>query len=340
MIIGSEIKICSQKLLPHHQSELNDIHSSGKSPDHIEKLQAAFFVKKLWPKGSYIKIGFLGDPPDKKITKNIIPYSKDLDPLQKEFQEDFQKNATDFSIINSIKRIVTERIIPLVNLNISFTDNISEANVRVSFDPNGGAWSLVGTDHLEQKDGATMNLGWFDVPTTIHEFGHVLGMIHEHQNPLGKKIMWDKNKVFEWAKETQGWSQETTKENIINKYDKNSINGSSFDPLSIMLYFFPASLTTNNKGTQQNFRLSGEDILWIHQIYPKDGGISPDVFYKKTYGENLVDSISTSKELGLNFGSKTTDNKKSFNWKNILIFIMILFVVLLIIILIWKIFRR
>ena len=340
MIIGSEIKICSQKLLPHHQSELNDIHSSGKSPDHIEKLQAAFFVKKLWPKGSYIKIGFLGDPPDKKITKNIIPYSKELDPLQKEFQEDFQKNATDFSIINSIKRIVTERIIPLVNLNISFTDNISEANVRVSFDPNGGAWSLVGTDHLEQKDGATMNLGWFDVPTTIHEFGHVLGMIHEHQNPLGKKIMWDKNKVFEWAKETQGWSQETTKENIINKYDKNSINGSSFDPLSIMLYFFPASLTTNNKGTQQNFRLSGEDILWIHQIYPKDGGISPDVFYKKTYGENLVDSISTSKELGLNFGSKTTDNKKSFNWKNILIFIMILFVVLLIIILIWKIFRR
>jgi hypothetical protein len=340
MIIGSEIKICSQKLLPHHQDELNNIHSSGKSPEHIEKLQAAFFVKKLWPKGSYIKIGFLGDRPDGKITKNIIPYSKELDPLQKEFQEDFQKKSTDFSIINAIKIIVEERIIPLVNLKISFTDNISEANVRVSFDPNGGAWSLVGTDHLEQKDGATMNLGWFDVPTTIHEFGHVLGMIHEHQNPSGKKIMWDENKVFEWAAETQGWSQETTKENIINKYDKNSINGSSFDPLSIMLYFFPASLTTNNKGTKQNFRLSGEDVLWIHQIYPKDGGISPDAFYKKTYSENLEDSISKSKELSLDFSSKTTDNKKSFNWKNILIFIIILFVVLLIIILIWKIFKR
>ena len=49
MIIGSEIKICSQKLLPHHQRELNDIHSSGKSPEHVEKLQAAFFIKKLWP---------------------------------------------------------------------------------------------------------------------------------------------------------------------------------------------------------------------------------------------------------------------------------------------------
>ena len=341
MITKSEIKICCQKLLPHHQSELNDIHSSQKSPEDIQKLQAAFFVKKLWPQNSYIKIGFLGDPPDGKIIKNIIPKSKSkyLDPLQKKFQEDFQKNPSDFSIINAIKKIIEERIIPLVNLNISFTDNISEANVRISFDPNGGAWSLVGTDHLEQKDGATMNFGWFDVGTVIHESGHLLGMIHEHQNPFGKKIMWDKNKVFEWAKETQGWSQETTKQNIINKYDKDSINGSNFDPLSIMLYFFPASLTTNNKGTQQNFRLSAEDVLWIHQMYPKDGGISPDKFYMDTYNMKLEDSISQSKKLSLTF-SLQTDDKKSFNWKKILIIIVIVFSLLLIITFIWKIFRR
>jgi len=339
MITGSEIKICCQKLLPHHQDEINDIHSSGKSPEHIEKLQAAFFVKKLWSKGSYIKIGFLEDSPDRKITKNIIPYSKDLDPLQKEFQEDFQKNPTKFSIINGIKRIVTERIIPLVNLNISFTD-ISDANVRVSFDPNGGAWSLVGTDHLEQKDGATMNLGWFDVQTTIHEFGHVLGMIHEHQNPLGQRIMWNEKKVFEWAKQTQGWSEETTRENIINKYDKNSINGSSFDPLSIMLYFFSPDLTTNNKGTQQNFRLSGEDVLWIHNTYPKDSGISPEKFYTNTYNMKLEDSISESKKLSLKFSSQTTDDNKSFNWKKILLIIVIVFSILLIITFIMKIFRR
>lgn len=344
MITETEIKICSQKLLPHHQNELNDIHSSGKSSVHIEKLQAAFFIKKIWPKGSHIKIGFLGDSPDRKIQKSIIPDSKDLDPLQKEFQEDFQKNPSDFSIINAIKRIVRERIIPLVNLHISFTDNISDANVRVSFDPNGGAWSLVGTDHLDQKDPntATMNLGWFDVATTIHEFGHVLGMIHEHQNPLGQKIRWDTKKVFEWAKEKQGWSEEATKENIINKYDKKLINGSSFDPLSIMLYFFPASLTTNNKGTQQNFRLSAEDVLWIHNTYPRDRGISPEKFYKDTYNMNLKDSISRSKKLSLHFGSEDTEDNdnKSFNWKNILIVILILFIILLIITLIWKFSRR
>ena len=183
MIIGSEIKICCQKLLPHHQDELNDIHSSGKSQEHIEKLQAAFFIKKLWPEGSKIKIAFLESPD--RIQRNNISDSNNLDPLQKQVNK--------ISIKEAIQKIVNERIKPLVNLDISFTDNISDANVRVSFDPSGGAWSLVGTDHLHQKDGATMNLGWFDVGTVIHEFGHVLGMIHEHQNPSGQKIMWDKN---------------------------------------------------------------------------------------------------------------------------------------------------
>jgi hypothetical protein len=336
----SKTKICCQKLLPHHQSELNEIHLSEKSSDHIQKLQAAFFAKKLWQKGSSIKIGFLGDPPDRKIQKNIIPYSKDLDPLQEKFQKEFQTKGNNFSIINAIKSIVQERIMPLVNLDISFTD-ISQANVRVSFDSSGGAWSLVGTDHLEEIDPntATMNLGWFDVATTIHEFGHVIGMIHEHQNPLGQRIMWNEKKVIEWAKETQGWSEETTRQNIIDKYDKNSINGSSFDPLSIMLYFFSPDLTTNNIGTQQNFRLSGQDVLWINKIYPKDGGISPDNFYRDTYKMSLEDSINESNKLASKFMSGTTDENKSVNWKKIIIIIIIVFVLLLIIALLWKIFK-
>ena len=41
----TETKICVQKLLSHHQTELNEIHSSGKDPEHIQKLQAAFFTK-------------------------------------------------------------------------------------------------------------------------------------------------------------------------------------------------------------------------------------------------------------------------------------------------------
>ena len=294
-------KICIQKILPIHQDEFNNYH---KYPEYTEKLKAAFFTKKLWPAGSKIKVAFLstGDL-IKRTDMSEIATVNDLDPLQLE--------VNSLSIQEAIKKIVKERIQPIVNLDISFVDDPKEADVRISFDPDGGSWSLIGTDHLQEKEKATMNFGWFDVPTIIHEFGHLIGLIHEHQNPKGKQIMWDEKKVIEWAKDSQGWSEETTRQNIINKYDKSSINGSDFDPLSIMLYFFPASLTTNNVGTDQNFRLSGQDVIWIDKMYHKDGQVSPENFYKNTYGVSLDSSVSKSKEMLAKFG-ETQSNTTTF----------------------------
>ena len=199
----AQTRICVQKMLPHHQDEFNTIHKSDLHPYHVQRLQAAFFTKKLWPKGSKIRIGFTesGD----KVQRTNMPDVPDVDPLQKAVE--------GMSVQEAVKKVVLERIIPLVNLDIKFVDDPNQANVRVSFDPNGGAWSLVGTDHLDEKDPKkpTINLGWFDVPTTIHEFGHMIGMIHEHQNPKGENIKWNEAKVVEWAKSTQGWSEKITK---------------------------------------------------------------------------------------------------------------------------------
>jgi len=229
---------------------------------------------------------------------------------------------------DAVQKIVTDRIAPLVNLKFNFVTNPSEAQVRISFEPNGGAWSLVGTDCLQETDGATMNLGWFDVATVMHEFGHTLGMIHEHQNPHDNPILWNEEKVFQWARETQGWSSETTRENIIDT-PNYGINGSQFDPLSIMLYFFPADLTTNNKGTHQNLRLSGLDAEWIAKMYPKtdeDPDETADDFYQLTYGESLQDAIEKSETEAL--GSK---NGK-INW--LLIIIILAFILIMAIIII------
>ena len=33
--------------------------------------------------------------------------------------------------------------------------------------------------------------------TIIHEFGHALGMIHEHQNPLNNSLQWNTDKVYQ-----------------------------------------------------------------------------------------------------------------------------------------------
>ena len=91
-----------------------------------------------------------------------------------------KRNQKTFSCCSS-KKVVRERIQPFVGLKFVFVPQ--GGNVRVSFNPHGGAYSLVGTDCLKSKEQSTMNLGWLDAGTIMHEFGHVLGMIHEHQNP-------------------------------------------------------------------------------------------------------------------------------------------------------------
>lgn len=287
-------RICVQQILPKHLQELNSYDHPSISKEHRQRLQAAFFTKKLWKQGSKITIGFL----DKgnqipRTTMQALEAGGDteeqIDPLQ--------KTTEKLPVQQAVKKIVKERIQPLVNLRLEFVDDPTQANIRISFDPDGGAWSLVGTDALHQKTGATMNLGWFDAPTVMHEFGHMLGMIHEHQNPRGEKIKWNDAAVYKWAKATQGWSEKMTEQNIIDRYDISSINGSNFDPQSIMLYFFPGSLTTNNKGTHQNLELSGLDVEWISKMYPTKQGETATQFYKRVYNTSLQDNIEKSKQL-------------------------------------------
>ena len=296
-------KICVQKFLPEHRHIIDQVHDSNQ-------VAAAFYKNKLWAPQSEIFIVFLDD--GKNIPRNTV--SGDVDPLQTYFEKN-----DDISIPEAVKKIVVERIQPLVNLKFTFIEKSEIADkknvVKISFDPDGGAWSLVGKDAINQK-GPTMNLGWFDVSTVLHEFGHVLGMIHEHQSPLGKPIDWNQKAVFKWARETQGWNQEETKKNILDKYDKTMINGSDFDPLSVMLYFFPPKLTINHRGTQQNLRLSADDVIWIEKTYP-GGSMSAKEYYPKVYGISL-DKALKQEEMAR--------NPKTLNIIVITIVILVLFV--------------
>ena len=280
------VKMCATKI---HSDFKQTEGPRTQAPAAPGMLRAAFYREKLWPKGSEITISFVGDPSRIKISES----SDDTeDPLQSQIKNmDFKE---------AIKKIVMDRIQPIVNLKFVFVpDNSPIALIRIDFDPDKGSWSLLGTDCKYNKDSPTMNFGWFDVGTVLHEFGHALGMIHEHQNPRNSKIKWDREKVYAWAKDTQGWSKEDTDNNILNAYDIDHINGSDFDPLSVMLYFFPGSLTTDNNGTQQNLRFSGTDVLWISKMYPTDNGISPDNYYQNAYKEKLDDAVEKSKNLAL-----------------------------------------
>ena len=159
------------------------------------------------------------------------------------------------------------------NLTFDFND-APGADIRITFDPQLGAWSYVGTDCRSiPLNQATMNLGFLDGGTTAHEFGHAIGLAHEHQNPAGG-IQWNEEVVIrELAGPPNFWDEAKARHNVLRKYSADQVNGTKFDPDSIMLYFFPAEWTLNGIATKANEVLSALDKSFIAgaKMYPKTG---------------------------------------------------------------------
>jgi hypothetical protein len=161
------------------------------------------------------------------------------------------------------------------NIQLVF-DNSPKAEIRIAFEDDG-SWSYLGTDALGiPKSRATMNFGWLTPSTNddeysrvvLHEFGHALGCIHEHEHPENG-IPWDKEKVYAYYKKTDGWSRAEVDEQLFSRYSRSETNFSQFDPKSIMLYAIPNSLTVGDFEVGWNRRLSENDKAFIGRIYPK-----------------------------------------------------------------------
>jgi hypothetical protein len=240
---------------------------------------------KRWTRNTTIKV-FLGDSsqinstPLEELENKVDESGRKIpmDPLQLTILKDYT-NMKDRVIA-----VVQQRIQPIVSLMFVFQDTPKGAHVKVSFDPTQSCWSAVGKDCLKREgDAPTMNLGWFDVGTVVHEFCHVLGMIHGENSPDGYEINWDDSAVCSWAYKSFGWSRKETDKNILIKYGKGTMRGPGYDPASIMRYFYPSRFTKNKKEGVMNMQLSREDVKWIHNSYP--GGLTTlDDFYQDSYG--------------------------------------------------------
>jgi len=159
----------------------------------------------------------------------------------------------------------------VANLSIVF-DDAPNADIRIAFDPNDGAWSYVGTDCRGiPLNEPTMNLGFMDGGTSAHEWGHAIGLAHEHQSPAGG-IQWNEAVVIrEMAGSPNFWDEATTRHNILRRYRADQVKGTAFDRESIMLYFFPAEWTVDGVGTDANEVLSAMDKQFVAgaRMYPK-----------------------------------------------------------------------
>lgn len=233
-------KVCFDRVLP---SELARPLAGRMLSMSIGRTRAAFQIAKLWPNGSTIRIRFLGGTPQQQ-------------DLVKQHAVEWAQHA---------------------NLQFEFVASGS-AQVRIAF-ADDGAWSYVGTDALGiPANQPTMNFGWLDQGVVQHEFGHMLGMIHEHQNPRDNPIQWNRPVVdAALGGPPNNWDQDTIDHNMYAKYDVNQINGSEFDSDSVMLYSFPANWTTNGFHTAPNDALSELDKAFARHVYPgRDTGV-PEV---------------------------------------------------------------
>ncbi len=163
----------------------------------------------------------------------------------------------------------------MANLDFVFQKK-TDSLIRISF-KSRGSWSAVGTTCKNvDKSKPTMNLGWLSASTedeevervVLHEFGHALGLIHEHQHPKGK-IKWNEAQVAsDLAGPPQFWTTEQIQRNMFQAFTAKLTNFSKFDKDSIMLYPIPAKWTTNGFSTPPNRKLSNTDIAFIRALYP------------------------------------------------------------------------
>jgi len=164
-----------------------------------------------------------------------------------------------------------------VNLHFDFGDH-PRPDIRISFSLPG-SWSYLGTDaHGIASDRPTMNFGWLQPGLSeaeyrrviLHEFGHALGAVHEHQNPV-VKIPWDREAVYrQYAMSPNFWDPETVDVNIFQTYQAERTNHSRFDPESIMLYPIPNELTFGDYEVGWNDRLSELDREFMSTQYPAE----------------------------------------------------------------------
>lgn len=199
------------------------------------------------------------------------------------------------------------------------------AHVRVSFADNGN-WSYVGQTSAVQVAQTEVSLnvgsmpkGPFDLKTperlesirgtVLHEIGHALAMLHEHQSPdagCDDEIIWDAAYAYYGR---FGWDKDKINYNVRGLTSEPRLRYTEFDPASIQMYYLPASILKQGAAStcfsHQNTTLSSSDREIIASMYPATS-VEQALFVEKldlaaaAYAETLPPEKKEALEQAIN----------------------------------------
>jgi len=276
----SELRSC-RTIIPYYKLNTGKLRGLSYNNLILEQNFTLNILFKSLPSSDFPRLDVWGASPYYDENGNYIKY----DP--------FHESLRHEKITLAIKKIVNERYGKIVNIKFNFSQ-YDVPHIIIDFNKEDGCWSKVGKDSLSTSrlNKVTMNFAWFSVGTVLHEFGHALGLEHEHQSPFGEPVKFKVPEVYDWCWAGDKWDEKTCNEQVVNPLPRANLNGSAYDPESIMLYEYPKKITVNKKGTRKTERLSKQDVIYLNSIYPTGAPNAEyketiDEFYKRVYKEKL-----------------------------------------------------